>query len=182
MFRVCSNFLLHLTYIICIAIRLIVRAFRKLVNIRKNQRVKHTKKQFFNEVLSIYKNKIQPKKPIFTTRRRSKKFGSGPYDLRNVYVRQRDDEPKKEILPHSKMVLYQSTRAPVVPLSKGIPEQPSTVTESEEDEYEEEEEEDEVDTLSDTSLPTHISEIEPTEALDIKEFVRTVRNKYRVLN
>lgn len=38
------------------------------------------------------------------------------------------------------------------------------------------------DSIADTSLPSHISEIEPPEPFDIDEYIKEVRHEYRNFN
>jgi len=61
----------------------IVKSLRILVSVRKNNRIKYTRTRFFRQAIDIYKKKIKDKHPIFTARKRSKVFGSGPSDLKN---------------------------------------------------------------------------------------------------
>lgn len=152
------------------AISNIVNCLKKLVQIRKQERLAGTKKRFLKEALAIYTNKIKPKKPIFTTKRRSKTYGSGPYDLRNVYTREIEERPKL----NTNMVLFQNPKTPIDPIIKGLPDYEIALDNSSSDMN--------LSNVSDTSLPSHISEIDKAEEFDVKEFVRTVRNKYRMFN
>jgi len=105
------------------------------------------------EALKIYNNKIKSKKPIFTAKRRSKKFGTGPFDLKNVYLRELTTVPK----PEPKFVIFKDTKAPIDPikllkLEDSFIEDTSSDTSSD---------------ISNTSIPSQISEIEPIEEFDI---------------
>lgn len=81
-------------------------------------------------------------------------------------------KPEKE---KPKMVLFTDRTAPINPIHKGI-------VDEEESSQGEETSEADLSDIANTSLPSHISEIEPPEDFDIDEYIRTVRNKYRKLN
>lgn len=121
--------------------------------------------------MNIFHDKVKSKKPIFSTKRRTELYGTGPYDLRNYYQKELD-QPAED----HKLVIFKNEKAPIQPIRQVTPK-------SENSEVENESSEDSgLENLSETSLPSEISEIEPIEKFDVKEYVRTVRNKYRILN
>lgn len=138
-----------------------------------------------SEAMTIYKTKVKPKKPVFTLQKRPTVYGSGKFDLRNVYIKQLQDVQEKP-----KLVLFKDENNPIqgqanfdedeyVELDNISKETMSRMNDCNE---EIDDNEELYENLSDSSLPTHISEIEETQPLNIKEFVESVREKYKQLN
>ena len=73
----------------------------------------------------IYKKKIKPSKPVFIARRRSKKFGSGPFNLKNAFqsaymmtkavstFKKSMKDTKNAFIKNSELSLYQNPLTPV---------------------------------------------------------------------
>ena len=155
--------------------------YRKIANEKKQIELSIIKNHFLKQALNIFRKKVHKKKPEFTARKRSKVYGSGKFDLNNEYIQ----ELYKEKLLSSKLVVHQDKNNPI----QGIE------VDGHEGEEEEDEEEPRIvineeasdneglfENLSNSSLPTHISEIEETEPLNVKEFIKDMRDKYKKLN
>lgn len=143
-----------------VAINQIIGCLKMLVEIRKDERVHKAKFNIFKEAISIYNTKIKPKKPIFTVRKRSKTFGSGPFDLRNHYQRQSQNLLQIQS-QKSKQTLYTSATSPIIPISPPPALTTSSISSSDSS----------ISNLSDLSLPTHISEISQVPKIDVKAII-----------
>lgn len=178
------------------AVLKLIRCLKANVQRRKEQKLSVAKHNFVKEALKIYKKKIKPSKPTFISRKRSKKFGSGPFDLKKPFmhalmmtksvkaIKESINEKHEKFITNAEMTLYQNPLTPVKPIMKAH-DIYSTASPSQTTKKYDESPVDFEEYLSDDSLPTHISEIEPPEPFDVDKFVKEMRKehmKYDILD
>ncbi|CAI2360373.1 unnamed protein product [Moneuplotes crassus] len=109
--------------------------------------------------------------PTFTTPQRSEKYGSGSYDLSNRYLKSLS-KPKSR-----KLVVFKSQEAAEdLVEEQPIPAQKDIVSQRTSSEGSN------LESFKDIKLTPRISRVDPIEEFDIPDFIREIRNRYRILN